>query len=395
VSHNQYILVVVDNFSRYSLLKAIPNKQASTVAMALLEVIGLFGLVPKIVRCDHGTEFTAALTQAVLKVIGSDQQLTVTDHPSSNGIVERMNQEVMKHLRCLGAEKGLSSHWTVLLPLVQRIINSTVNSTTGLSPMSILFGMYGQGSLNLVDDSQGSGNIQLVQELVESQQVLLKEAQTNQANYLDKYLKQSPISPDTLAVGQFVLAKYRGNRPPSKLAPRLRGPYEILQQTGTNRYNAKHLATEHVIDVHLEDLKPFVGDREAAYNAAVIDTQIEKEYLVEALVGHKFTRSRKNLNSIRFRIRWAGWGKRFDSWVKYEVVQDLEALDEYLSNHPQLRPIIPEHDDSGQTSEQVPTSVFEEGGVTPQRVHVHRLPDPESGPPNLESGSAPLTSGSS
>jgi hypothetical protein len=130
--HCKYILVVVDNFSRYTLLKAIPDKSAQVVAMALVDLMGTLSVLPKVIRTDHGSEFISKLSEELFALLGVRHETTVTDHPSSNGMVERANQEVAKHLRCLAAEQSVASHWSKLLPFVQRIVNTTPNSTTGL-----------------------------------------------------------------------------------------------------------------------------------------------------------------------------------------------------------------------------------------------------------------------
>jgi hypothetical protein len=290
-------------------------------------------------------------------------ETTVTDHPASNGMVERKNQEVAKHLRCLAAEQSASSHWSRLLPFVQRIINTTPNSTTGHTPMRIVFGLYGQDSPLLVDTSSsvevGEASIQ---SLLDSQNQVLVVAQQNQADYLDGYLTQEGVTGSSLNEGDLVLAIHRGDRAPSKLSPRYRGPYKVLRRTGTNRYDVQHLATDYVMDVHLEDLKPYDAPAASALEAATLDTTIDKESLVDSIVDHKFVTKAHRLSSIRFKIRWMGWGPGFDTWEKYQVVQELEALDRYLQEHPDLSRIVPS-DSSRQDLQQVPVPAFKRGGV--------------------------------
>ena len=381
---NTYILVAVDVFSRFTWMAALPNKVAETVARALLGLIGSFGIVPRKLRTEHGSEFTAAITNELFGILGTEVELTVTDHPSSNGIVERMNQNVMKQLRCLAAETGKASAWSGLLPFVQRIVNTTPNRTTGLTPMRIIFGKYAQDFPSLL----GPGTIRPVElvDIVQSQDKALAFAKANQTEYVQKYLAQSPVNPKTFSVGDWVLARHRGDAPPSKLSPRYRGPYEVVRQTGTNRYDIKHLATEHMLDVHGEHLKEFLAESlKAAQEAADLDTQIDKEYLVEALVNHKFTRRPHNLKNIRFKIRWVGWGERFDSWANYTDVKDLVALDSYLEQHPYLSSLVPV---VGQDLSQTPTPVLKRGGVASRTASVTVLPLPEGGTDPLSPGTS-------
>jgi hypothetical protein len=124
------------------------------------------------------------------------------------------------------------------------------------------------------------------------------------------------------------------------------------------------------MDVHLEHLRSFTSESQAAAEqAAMLDAQIDKEYLVEAIVAHKFVRRPHNLKNLRFKIRWAGWGKRFDSWSGYPNVSELEALDIYLSTHPYLASIVP---NNGQGSAGEPAPVLREAvsGRTPLRDDV-------------------------
>ncbi|KAG1536218.1 hypothetical protein G6F49_013025 [Rhizopus delemar] len=56
VQGNQYILLVVDVFTRYCVLKALPDKSSLTIALALRSILSLFGR-PKIIQSDNGTEY--------------------------------------------------------------------------------------------------------------------------------------------------------------------------------------------------------------------------------------------------------------------------------------------------------------------------------------------------
>jgi hypothetical protein len=221
--------------------------------------------------------------------------------------------------------------------------------------MRIVFGTYGQDSPYPFRGSHGEGQdsaTDLVQFLMDSQKRISEGALENQQQYLDNYLRNSPVGPTTLAAGDLVLAQHRGETPPSKLAPRLRGPYVIVERTGTNRYSAKHLVTDQIIDVHLDDLKPFGGTQAGAKRAATLDVQINKEYLVDSIVGHKFLRQpASNVNNIRFKIRWAGWGEQYDSWVKFDTVSDLAALDRYVEQEAELRPLVALWSSSGPRSQ--------------------------------------------
>ena len=71
--------------------------------------------------------------------MGSDHYLTTAYSKEMNGIVERANKEILRHLRNLSFDKRIASKWSKYTPFVQRIINATKNSATGLCPAEIVF----------------------------------------------------------------------------------------------------------------------------------------------------------------------------------------------------------------------------------------------------------------
>ena len=54
--------------------------------------------------------------------------------------MERFNKEVNRHLRAFTFHSTNLEAYRLCLPFVQRIINSSVHSSTGASPASLLFG---------------------------------------------------------------------------------------------------------------------------------------------------------------------------------------------------------------------------------------------------------------
>ena len=136
---NKYIVVAIDSFSRFVEMKAAPDATAKSAAAFLLELFGRYG-APKTLRSDRGTQFTAHLVQQLLALCGAASRLTLSYRPQANGIVERVNAEVMRHLRAIVFDGRVESNWSLYLPIVQRILNSTVSSATGTTPCRVMFG---------------------------------------------------------------------------------------------------------------------------------------------------------------------------------------------------------------------------------------------------------------
>jgi len=114
---HKYILVIVDNFSKFATLYPTRSTEAKEFVQALIHHIGLFG-VPKQIRTDGGTQFTAKICKDLSSILQYEHLVIVPYHPEANGIVERRNAEILKHLRTLVQNKYIMDEWSLVLPLV-------------------------------------------------------------------------------------------------------------------------------------------------------------------------------------------------------------------------------------------------------------------------------------
>ena len=139
---NSYVLVAVDAFSRWTELRPLMDKTAESVSLQLLDIVSRYPM-PKEIRSDNGGEFAASVTRQLANLLGVDQIFTIPYRPQGNGLVERCNAEVLKHLRAFLIETQSFGSWSKLLPLVQRTINFTPHVALGMSPAKLLLGLCG------------------------------------------------------------------------------------------------------------------------------------------------------------------------------------------------------------------------------------------------------------
>jgi hypothetical protein len=109
---------------------------ALSYVQAIIHHIGIFGLMSTI-RTDRGTQFTAMVCKELSLLLKFKHLLVVPYHPEGNGMVERVNAEVMKHLRFLVLDRRIKDEWWLYLPLVQRIINFVENRSIGTFPAKL------------------------------------------------------------------------------------------------------------------------------------------------------------------------------------------------------------------------------------------------------------------
>jgi hypothetical protein len=133
-----HIIVIICCFTRFIELYAAADTMSA--ARALLNHHGRYG-VSQYVRSDRGSQYVNELIRNFCDLVGSEVNPTIAYSKEENSIVERANEEVMRHLRAIIFDRRIVDHWSSdYLPLVQRIMNAQTKIPTGVSPAQLLFG---------------------------------------------------------------------------------------------------------------------------------------------------------------------------------------------------------------------------------------------------------------
>ena len=132
----EYLLVMVDEFSRYPLVEIVRSTAAETVIPVVDKVFSLFGF-PEIIKSDNGPSFQGIAWKTFLQECGVRHRRIVPLWPQANAQAENLNKSLEKSLKAVSV-KGQS--WRPELQRVLRAYRCTPHTTTNLTPHHLIYG---------------------------------------------------------------------------------------------------------------------------------------------------------------------------------------------------------------------------------------------------------------
>ena len=92
-----HLVVCIDYFTKWSEAKPVRDKTAPTIAQFLYEIICRHGCM-NIQINGQGREFVNKVSEVLHKMTGTEQRITSSYHPQSNGLCERQNRIIKDSL---------------------------------------------------------------------------------------------------------------------------------------------------------------------------------------------------------------------------------------------------------------------------------------------------------
>ena len=127
----RYVLVTIDNFSKYGWTIPLKNKNAQTIKDSFENILINSKRKPNLIETDRGKEFYNNIFQDYL----NKNNIKLYSRNSSYGAVfaERFNRTIRDLLKKIVFENG-DANWIDVLPTITKQYNNKVHSSTKLSP---------------------------------------------------------------------------------------------------------------------------------------------------------------------------------------------------------------------------------------------------------------------
>jgi hypothetical protein len=237
------VFLMEEEHSRFVMLHAVKEETAIETVIAFLHTFSIFG-IPELVYSDNAPNIIEASVKEFMRITGITHDFSIPNQAHSNGLIERSCRDTSSLLRMLCCDLHAYGRWSLILPLVQRCLNSLTRSTIGCSANQLVFG----NRVNLdrfvlptapfahTDETRASAaatdTVQgFMDQLLIAQQDLLAKADNIRIKLINDAVRSRPLKRDEqLTVGQLVLIPWNDtNKRPVRFAANYMGPYVIVR----------------------------------------------------------------------------------------------------------------------------------------------------------------------
>ena len=263
-SGNKYLLVMVDQFTKWIEIEALPEQSAEVIAKAAIDRFFSCLGCPLIIHTDQGRNFDGQLFKSLCDLLQISKSRTTPYRPCSNGQVERYNRTILQIIRCY-LDKGLDS-WDEHTQQIAAAIRSTVNRQTGFTPNRLMLGREVNVPLRMMLGEQtdlpsdAHEYLRNLEKAITNAQcearASLKQSQRRQKEAYDARTFTSHYEVGDVV---YLIDSSTKVKESKKLRPIYRGPYLVINVLSPILFKIKSKKREFV--VHHDRIKP-CNDRE-------------------------------------------------------------------------------------------------------------------------------------
>ena len=192
----RYVLVTIDNFSKYGWTVPLKNKNAQTIKDSFENILISSKRSPNLIETDRGKEFYNNIFQDFL----NKNNIKLYSRNSSYGAVfaERFNRTIRDLLKKIVFEQG-DAKWIDILPTITKQYNNRIHSSTKLTPIQVsLKKNEGYVYKNLLDKRKKVEPKFQINDLVRTADLKKTFSKGDTTNWSYKLYKTTEIINDTI-----------------------------------------------------------------------------------------------------------------------------------------------------------------------------------------------------
>ena len=310
------IITICESLSKRVEAYPIKSKAMGEISQHVWSYICRYG-PPKECLSDQGNEWCNSMFKNMLSSLGVEHKVTSAYFARTNGQVERNNRTLMQSLRKHTEEHP--TQWNKWLDFVVMAYNSRVHSSTNFTPHELCFGRKMNGfeswdTKPATDDVAALNQRALqIKNLVENQHELaklnIKKSQEIQKRNQDS---NSRVEAEFLTPGTSVFVKTEGIL--SKLTPRYRGPFTVVEVTSKGNYILEN-ALEERLDMSVPRSK-----------LKVVDSEYDENNYENAEI-EKILDFKKDGNQFIYLVKWKN--SEDQDWLSVDRFNTLEIINEF------------------------------------------------------------------
>ena len=143
----EYLLVVIDRYSRFPEVEIVRSTKASTVIPKLDKIFATHGL-PTVIKSDNGPPYNSQEYRRYLEALGIRPEFSTPYWPQGNAETERFMQPLGKALKTAQIQ---GRPWQQELNRFLLQYRTAPHSTTGVPPSELLFNRTVKGKLPILN----------------------------------------------------------------------------------------------------------------------------------------------------------------------------------------------------------------------------------------------------
>lgn len=360
----RHVLVIVDRLSKKKKFIAVPDLKTETLVKSFVEHVWKEEGYPLDIVSDRGAQFVSHFWRRLCERVGTRPKFSTAYHPETDGQTENANAWLKQYLRAYVNYD--QDNWAALLPIAEFVANSSISSSTGMTPFEATKGYLPRSGLEpaepidskltapaRADRARADRFAERINELRQSLRDSLSWAQQKQKQYADDSRHPAP----RFKVGDQVMVDFRNartKRPSQSLDYKNRGPFTIIEEIDGMAYKVDLPPEMRIHNVfhpwllHLHDAKGLPGQAPIAETPVAIhdpDAEDEQDYDVESIIECRIKRDlrdpllRNRKGLLQYKVVWKDYPRGPDnpSWEPYmNLVSSADLVYQWHRDHPSI-----------------------------------------------------------